>query len=170
MYCDPSGEWIVPLTRRPHHLQHHGGQICLPGGRVEPGETTREAALREFEEELGIRPTVLYDCGELSPQYVYASDNIVHPVVTVMQPPEIPWRPDPNEVDQVIALPLTRLLESEPSQDPFFIRREVRQGKIATGDLVFRASAIKYQQYCVWGATAMILDQLAQILQDEGRT
>ena len=56
LYQEPNGEWTIPLTLRPASLQHHGGQVCLPGGRVEPDEEVYAAAVREFEEELGIPP------------------------------------------------------------------------------------------------------------------
>ena len=49
-----AGEWTTPLTVRPAHLTNHAGQVSLPGGLVEPGETTAAAALRELEEELGV--------------------------------------------------------------------------------------------------------------------
>ncbi|MEE2938046.1 MAG: NUDIX domain-containing protein, partial [Planctomycetota bacterium] len=66
---------MIPLTLRPKSLQHHAGQVCLPGGRLEGDENPSQAALREFEEELGVRPQVTCHCGELSALYVYASNN-----------------------------------------------------------------------------------------------
>ena len=107
IYKAENGCWTIPLTRRPRSLKHHGGQICLPGGRLEPGESPKEAALREFEEELGVRPQQVVDCGELDTQYVYNSNNRVHPVVAMIDAPERPWRPDPVEVDEVIPLLLS---------------------------------------------------------------
>ncbi|NND99114.1 MAG: NUDIX domain-containing protein, partial [Pirellulaceae bacterium] len=73
------GQWMIPLTLRPATLQHHADQICLPGGRLERGETPTEAALREYQEELGVNPLIQIHCGELSTQYVFGSDNQVHP-------------------------------------------------------------------------------------------
>src|SRR6056297_3397576 len=65
----PTSGWIIPLTRRPDALRHHGGQICFPGGQIEPKESPRVAALREFEEELGLPAAVRHVCGELPKQY-----------------------------------------------------------------------------------------------------
>jgi 8-oxo-dGTP pyrophosphatase MutT (NUDIX family) len=163
LYEHPQGGWTIPLTLRPTALQHHGGQVCLPGGQLEGDESIDDAALREFEEELGIRPKVTRRCGELSPQYVYSSDNLVHPVVTIIAPPSEPWKPDPTEVEQVILLPLSVLLD-DSSRTVLVKQRPVRGAGREVGRLSFRATAFKHQDHMIWGATALILDQLAQIL------
>ena len=188
LYHCPTQGWVIPLTLRPLNLQHHAGQICLPGGRVEAGETMFEAAFREFREELGVDAKVTTFCGQLSPQYVYASDNLVHPVVALIEHPG-PWNPDPVEVAQVITLPLTQLetMVPEPSSqntDGVFDRKVSKyrdakcrgsqvikqRGVMAhTGEvdqLRFRAPALTHQDHQIWGATALILDQLARVLHD----
>lgn len=188
LYHCPTQGWVIPLTLRPLNLQHHAGQICLPGGRVEAGETMFEAAFREFREELGVDAKVTTFCGQLSPQYVYASDNLVHPVVALIEHPG-PWNPDPVEVAQVITLPLTQLktMVPEPSSqnaDGAFSRKvskslhakcrgnqviEQRGVMTDTGEvdqLRFRAPALIHQDHQIWGATALILDQLARVLHD----
>lgn len=163
LYQDADGEWTIPLTLRPTSLQHHGGQVCLPGGQLESGESIDAAALREFEEELGVRPEVTRRCGELSTLYVYSSDNLVHPVVITIAPPTQPWKPDPAEVDQVIPLPLSVLLD-ESARTVLEKRKPVRSAAGEVGSLRFRAAAFEHQDHLIWGATAMILDQLAQVL------
>jgi hypothetical protein len=155
---------------------------------VEAGETMYEAAFREFREELGVDATVTTFCGQLSPQYVYASDNLVHPVVAVIEHPGA-WDPDPVEVAQVITLPLARLETMVPelssqNADGSFPRKVSKsfgskcrgsqvikhRGVMAdTGEvdqLRFRAPALTHQDHQIWGATALILDQLAQVLHD----
>ena len=164
LYQDADDQWTIPLTLRPNSLQHHGGQICLPGGRVEPDESILEAALREFEEELGVRPDVMCCCGELSTQYVYGSDNLVHPLVMLIQPPIQPWKPDPIEVEEVIPLHLSVLLD-QSARTKLVKQRAVRKADREVGRLKFRAPAIEHKEHQIWGATALILDQLARILQ-----
>ncbi|TWT74897.1 NUDIX hydrolase [Allorhodopirellula solitaria] len=166
IYEDPEQGWIVPLTRRPHALRHHGGQICFPGGRIEPGETPVQAALREFEEELGIPADVIEICGELPRQFVYASDNLVTPVVCVLRKPTVPWRPDPGEVDEVIHLPFQVPCQQAPVNS-IWHQRAVQAAAEPQTDVAqfrFRAPAFIYQSMRIWGATAVILDQLAQCL------
>ena len=154
------------MTLRPSSLQHHGGQICLPGGQVEQGESILQAALREFEEELGVRPEVTYCGGELSTQYVYASDNLVHPMVVLIRAPSQPWKPDPIEVEKVIPLRLSVLL-NDSSRTRLVKQRSVRFSGHEVGKLTFRAPAIQHEDHVIWGATALVLDQLARILQRE---
>ncbi|MFG0261402.1 MAG: NUDIX hydrolase [Novipirellula sp. JB048] len=171
LFQDRHQRWVIPLTRRPLTLKHHGGQICLPGGRMEPGESAEAAALREFEEELGVRPRVQLRCGGLQPQYVYISDNAVQPIVFIIDRPPPPWSPDPVEVEDVILLPLEELLQ--PSRRVVFpVSKRVRFTETHThrpnesgfDTLQFDAPAFEFQGHRIWGATAMILDELARIL------
>jgi 8-oxo-dGTP pyrophosphatase MutT (NUDIX family) len=130
---------------------------------VESDEDIYDAALREFEEELGVRPRVITRCGELSPQYVYASNNLVHPVVVIIQPPQQPWEPDPVEVEKVIPLPLSVLLD-DVHRTQLVKQRSVQSANQEVDQLTFRTAAFRYDDQTIWGATALILDQLAQIL------
>lgn len=100
---------VVVLTRRPTTLAHHGGQVCLPGGRIESGETSLAACLREFHEELGVKAQLRRDLGTLPPMYVFASDNQVTSHVVTIETPQLPWAPDPGEVDTVLEVPLSQL-------------------------------------------------------------
>ncbi len=156
-------QWTIPLTLRPRTLQHHGGQISLPGGQIEPGEDVYAAALREFHEELGIPANVLHRCGELSSQYVFASANLVRPVVTIVQSPDQPWKPDPIEVEEVIELPLSVLIDQRYRVRPIRQITVKNQGR-DVGSLAMETPAIDFENHHIWGATALILDQLAQIL------
>lgn len=167
MYRDIDGQWTIPLTRRPETLKHHGGQVCLPGGQVERGESPLDAAVREFQEELGIHPKVVVHCGELDTQYVYKSDNRVHPVVAMIERPEEAWQADPTEVAEVISLPLAELMASA-SRGRLIKQGHVRKGDNSVGFFEFNAGTIQYQQHQIWGATAVILDQFIRVLLELG--
>jgi 8-oxo-dGTP pyrophosphatase MutT (NUDIX family) len=146
------GRWYIPLTARPAELVRHGGQISLPGGTVEPGESTEQAALRELGEELGVSDSVEI-VGRLNSSYVFASDYAVTPWVAWTN--ESPtWRPQTSEVSQVIELPVATLL-AEGSISETMIQR---------GPVVFRAPSIQYGEHVIWGATSVILGQLAAVL------
>ncbi|MEX2185676.1 MAG: CoA pyrophosphatase [Pirellulales bacterium] len=140
----------VPLTVRPAHLANHAGQISLPGGLVEPDESTADAAVRELEEELGVEASSVTLLGSLSPLYLYVTDFLITPHVAVVDSPPT-FRPSDAEVAEVIEMPLHTLLDD---QSP---RRE----KHGFRGLEFYAPALCVSGHEVWGATAMILAELA---------
>lgn len=163
----------LTLTRRPVTLSHHGGQICLPGGKIEPGETSWNAALREYEEELGVPINDPVYCGSLTPIYVFGSDNVVETLVVVAESPQVDWQPDAVEVDQVIELPLETL--GTAFENRLFTQNQARSGKAANGDGVFHYEFgyqaisirdIRGAEFEVWGATAMLLEELSDCLRN----
>lgn len=157
------GSWWLPLTMRSQCLRHHGGQICLPGGKIEPGETPAQAALREFREELGQPPVEPLMCGELDPLYIYASNNLVFPIVFTAQAPAALWNPNPLEVQSILEMPLTMLLNPALCTDQTR-SREVIRDRCSVGAFRFRSIAYRLDGQLIWGATAMLLGQLAQLL------
>ncbi len=71
----------VLLTLRSAQLRHHRGQISFPGGRIEAGESPRDAALRELREEVGIEPELVTVLGTLSSLYTPPSNSAIVPIV-----------------------------------------------------------------------------------------
>jgi 8-oxo-dGTP pyrophosphatase MutT (NUDIX family) len=147
------GRWHLPLTERPLTLAHHAGQISLPGGAIDDGETAIEAAERELHEELGFAsPHVVV--GPLADCYVFASDFLVTPRLMASFEPNIAWQPHAREVQHCIELPLETLVEENA----------IGRLTIERGPLVFHAPCIRLGSVRVWGATAIILGELAQLL------
>lgn len=181
-----TGQMCLTLTRRPMTLSHHGGQICLPGGQIERGESATEAALREYSEELGVPVAVDRELGRLSPIYVFASDNLVETIVVTAKSPSGQWQPDPVEVDEVIEMPIESLLGlgqlSPPKQDESGMdrdslsiseRKKSRIGKGVNGVEVFQYRfghpVIEFvdsdgRHRELWGATALLIDAFAGVL------
>lgn len=150
----PSGGSLrFPLIRRPDTMRHHSGQIGLPGGGLEPGESPREAALRETFEELGFRLDPGCVIGDLSPLEVPHSGYLVYPSVAYI--PAIPeFHAERSEVDEIIEADLDLLL------DPSCRKIEERN----FGGAIWPVPFYSFGNHKVWGATAMILAELACIL------
>jgi 8-oxo-dGTP pyrophosphatase MutT (NUDIX family) len=148
----PEGPALL-LTQRTEHLRDHAGQICLPGGRIEPADAgPAAAALREAEEEIGLAPERVGVLGEL-PTYRTITGFRIHPVVGWVSPP-VTLRPDPHEVAEVFEVPLHFVLDPENHR-----RQSYRRGALTRGYYV-----LPYQGRFIWGATAGILVNLARVL------
>ncbi len=147
------GEWYFPLMKRVEDGLVHSGQISLPGGAQEAGETLRETALRESCEEVGAACDGVEVIGQLSTIYIPPSNFLVTPTVSCT--PTCPdFRCDPREVAELIEVPLSMLF------DPNVVRREPWSLRGATVEVPF------YQigPHKVWGATAMILSEFSMLL------
>ncbi|MCE9548315.1 MAG: CoA pyrophosphatase [Planctomycetia bacterium] len=158
LYRADDGGWRLPLTVRPAHMPFHAGQISLPGGLIEAGETSDQAALRELDEELGIAAAGVTLLGRLAELYVYVSDFIVTPWVAAIEAPPV-WRPNPREVAEVLELPLSVLL------DPAAARETLR----TMGGVSYRTPFIALGEHQIWGATSLILCALGNVLRELDR-
>lgn len=148
LYPGPDGEPFVPFVQRTQHLSSHSGQIGLPGGGVDPGETIEAAARREAWEELGIDPGSYEVVGTLPATYTQVSHHVVTPVIAVSHArPE--FLPDTYEVEHVIEVPLAVLEDAgnwrAEEWDSGWGRRTVH--------------FVDYQGWTIWGLTGRILQQ-----------
>jgi 8-oxo-dGTP pyrophosphatase MutT (NUDIX family) len=148
------GVWHLPLTLRPAHMADHAGQISLPGGAVEAGETSSQAAIREFHEELGDDGQAIRLLGSLSPAYVHSSNFRVTPWVAAVEKQPCLVR-NAAEVEQILEVPLAHLL------DPGNVGRHPRQYLGQT----YAAPHFTFQSHRIWGATCRILGEFATMLE-----
>lgn len=152
------GSWWLPLTLRASTLPHHTGQVSLPGGRVDPGETLEQAALREAFEEVGVRPTEVNVLGRLTPLPVPVSHHLLHPVVGVAAGrPE--FRLHAGEVERLIEASIPHLRHADTRR----VRQSPRyRGAAGTMDVPY----FEIDGAQVWGATAMVLAELLALIED----
>jgi 8-oxo-dGTP pyrophosphatase MutT (NUDIX family) len=152
------GAWYVPLTVRGSQLRHHTGQVSLPGGRIDPGETIEGAALREAHEEVGVVPSEVELLGQLTPLTIDVSGHLLHPVVgrTDARPS---FRIEPGEVDRLIEVPLALL------QRPEIVKWEQRRRSRPPRSMM-DVPYFEIEDAHVWGATAMILAEFLALIQE----
>lgn len=151
------GEPHIVLTVRATRLLNHSGQVSLPGGRLEPGETAIEAALREAEEEAGVRREAIEILGALTPLHIPVSGYVLSPIVgATLDRPD--FTPAEAEVARVLDVSLAYLLR------PDTVRRRIRVHDGKEFDIPY--FAVDTEQ--VWGATAMILAEFLSTLGWEG--
>jgi 8-oxo-dGTP pyrophosphatase MutT (NUDIX family) len=148
----------LALTRRTETLLDHKGQISLPGGGEEPTDPSLAyTALREACEEVGVCSDDIRILGHLTPVYVPPSDFCVHPYVAYT--PQVPsFLVQPDEVAELLQIPLAHLFDES----------NVHIERWATGD---RETVIPYFDvfgHKVWGATAIILSELIEVLRAAG--
>ncbi len=142
----------VVLTRRSQRLSSHKGEISFPGGRLDPGETPVEAALREAHEEVALDPQLVTVVGELDQIATMVSRSQIVPIVgTLEAQPEL--RASAGEVDRILTAPLVDLLDAE-------VYREERWGQPPLDRAIH---FFELDDETVWGATGRIMVQLLSI-------
>lgn len=154
LFYEDDGNIYFPLIKRPEYNGTHSGQVSLPGGKTEPGESYIETALRETFEEIGVGSEGVKIMGRLSEFHVLPSNYLITPVIATIS--SIPsFVPDPFEVARVIRASLDDLLDEKASK-----QKQITVAGIYTLD----APHFEIEQEIVWGATAMILNELREIL------
>lgn len=145
------------LTARPETLLRHPGQVSLPGGAAESADADLwHTAVRETQEELGIRTGRLRPLGRLDPVPVLVSNYLVTPFVGWNPiPPAL--KPDPSEVAEVVEVSLGAILDA----DRVFEETWELRGRS------WQVTFYRFGSHVVWGATARILGDLARRLGGE---
>lgn len=148
---DVAGQLQVILTMRSSALKHHPGQIAFPGGKQDEGDAdVIAAALREAEEEIGLRPANVEVLGVL-PVHETVTGFLMTPVIGRVRA-DFVVRPEPGEVAEVFRVPLDHLLE--PAH--YLVHSRDWRGSKR------RYYAVPWGPYYIWGATARILRVFAE--------
>ncbi|MET0272638.1 MAG: CoA pyrophosphatase [Phenylobacterium sp.] len=141
--------YSVLLTRRSDTLRNHTGQVALPGGRRDPGETAWATALREANEEIGLDPGLVTLAG-LSTPYQTGTGYLITPVVGFVAQ-GFSLTANPDEVADIFETPFGFLM------DPGNYQQQERE--LPTGEKR-RFYAVSHEDRYIWGATAGILRAL----------
>ena len=149
-----NNNWYFYLTKRTKTVEHHKGQISLPGGMLEKGESSQKGAIRETYEELGIKPQGINIIGALTPLYIPVSGFNVFPFVGwVAKRPKLEIQS--KEVSKVFTPSVSSLMRPQNKK----IKRSTMLGQKV--EIPF----FDLKNEMVWGATSMILSEFKGILE-----
>jgi 8-oxo-dGTP pyrophosphatase MutT (NUDIX family) len=142
------------FTERRADMRRHAGEISFPGGRRDDTDTDLMAtALREAEEEIGLSPARVELNGALPPASTFVTGYRIHPYVGLIpDPSELDLKPNPSEVETVLAFSLEGLRAG------YAMRRLVRRG------VPIHTPTYEVAGHLIWGATARILGDLLERL------
>jgi 8-oxo-dGTP pyrophosphatase MutT (NUDIX family) len=151
---EKEGELFVLLTLRSMKLKSHSGQISFPGGRIEKGETALNAALRETEEEIGIKSNSIEVIRALSPLYVEPSNSLIFPFIGIIDYPQ-DFIISENEVSRILLCPLEFVKNKNNIKEDEWNIKGIK-------------ATVPYwnigAETPLWGATAMILSELLTMM------
>lgn len=154
LYPDKSGNIRLPLIQRPDYVGAHGGQVSFPGGKHEKQDIDLVAtALRETKEEIGVDPSQVHVLGMMTELYVWASNITVFPVLAYSDNTPT-FVADQLEVSEILEVDLAWILNSA----------NIKSKTLKIRGVKVEAPYYDIEQRMVWGATAMMLSELAELL------
>ncbi|WP_304198763.1 CoA pyrophosphatase [Flavobacterium alvei] len=155
LFYPKNGRTHLVLIVRNSYEGIHSAQIAFPGGKFEPKDQTYvNTALRETQEEIGIHPEQIQIIMPFTNLYIQASNFMVYPFLGISKE-EIVFMPDSNEVAQIIELPLSDFLNDDLIVSAIITTSYAKDIEIP---------AYKINEHIVWGATAMMLSELKEVL------
>lgn len=156
LYPD-NGVLRTVLMKRPDYDGTHSGQVSFPGGKLEEFDSgIVEAALREAEEEVNIKPNDVQVIGQLTELYIPPSNFLVHPVLGILKS-KPDFIPDLHEVESILTPKLSYLFRED-----IVAEKEI----MLSAGFKMKTPYIQVDGHTVWGATAMIIAELREVFEN----
>lgn len=164
----------IVFEERAHTLRHQPGDICLPGGKVEEGETPKETSMRETLEELNLDLDDIDYIGQMD-YFISPYGSIMYPFIAKLKKEHI--EPNKDEVDHILYVPLSFFLEQEPilynmeigphlnDKFPYHLVKGGKNYKFSRGTL--NQYFYEYDNHVIWGFTAMVVKSFVEIVKKE---
>jgi 8-oxo-dGTP pyrophosphatase MutT (NUDIX family) len=141
------GQYRVLFTERSDEVTFHKGQVSFPGGTQEPSDSRLlQTALRESQEEIGLKAKDVEILGELDDSVTLTSNYVISPFVAFIPHP-YPFKADGREIKEIFSVPLSFLMDEANFKPDSY--------------------AYEYEGHVIWGATARILKQFIDLLKSE---
>ncbi|HEX7414961.1 MAG TPA: CoA pyrophosphatase [Bacteroidia bacterium] len=154
LFYELNKEIYFVLIKRPHTHQYHASQIALPGGSCDGAETYEQTAIRELYEETSIPILASHIVGRLTPLYIPISNFYIQPIIACFNYKPL-FKPHTREVEELIEYKLRAILNEDIVSETTV--------KITNGVEV-KAPYFNVQGNVLWGATAMLLSEVKQLL------
>ncbi len=168
-----SGEYQILFEVRAHDMKHQPGDVCLPGGMLEPGETPKAAAIREACEELCMSPKQIQILGPAD--ILLTASLTIYPFAAILHGYDGSF--SPAEVEETFLVPLSIFLEQKPDvyeiNLPVQLPEDFPSDRIAGGkDYQWRKRKEKiyfyqYKNYTIWGLTAAMIHAFVRLLKSK---
>jgi 8-oxo-dGTP pyrophosphatase MutT (NUDIX family) len=157
LFYEKENELHLILTLRRQYPGVHSGQMSFPGGKKDEGDLdVLETALREAFEEVGVPSDRVEVISKLSELYIPPSNFLVYPTVGFLKE-KIEFVKQESEVEEIVEIPLSFFLNQESAKETSIQLSH----KVSVN-----VPAYVYQDYVIWGATAIILSELVEVLRN----
>jgi 8-oxo-dGTP pyrophosphatase MutT (NUDIX family) len=155
LFYEHDNDVYFALMKRPDTHQYHASQIALPGGSSDDNETYEQTAIRELYEETGVAITEENILGRLTPLYIPISNFYIQPIVAGINCKPL-FSPSVDEVEELIEYKLRDILDESIISETTV--------NLTTSGLKIKAPYFNVQGNVLWGATAMLLSEVKQLL------
>ncbi len=171
LICEVNGVECIIYEQRSLSLRHQPGDVCFPGGRIEEGESPKEAAIREATEELGIKEEDIEYLGEMD-YFISPYGAIMYPFVGRLK--SLKLQPNEKEVKELFMVPIEYFMVNEPMVHEVSIIPQIKED--FPYDMIYGGKGYKfakgkmnqyfysYQGHNIWGFTALITKSFIELL------